>query len=56
MIEQLIQKNIMRPYVPAVASAKEKRIHDFLNERDIFLIDIKGFTDDFASSKSKTTP
>jgi hypothetical protein len=56
MTDQLIQKNIMRPYVPAVASAKEKKIHDYLNKRDIFHIDIKGFTEDFASSKSKTTP
>ena len=41
----------MKPYIPGIATSKEKRIHEFLNDKDVFLIDVKGFIEDLTTSK-----
>ncbi len=46
MYELNIAKNELKPYIPAIATPLEKRIHSFLNCKEVFVIDIKGFIDD----------
>ncbi len=53
MDEQYINSNIVKPYIPAAASDKEKRIHTFLSGLDIFSVDVKGFIEDANSNKPK---
>lgn len=42
-----------RPYIPATAAAKELNIHRFLNEINVFQVDVKSMLD-FESKKDFT--
>lgn len=44
--QKIIQLNKIKPYIPETASSAEKRIHAFLEQQDIFAIDIKSVIDD----------
>ena len=47
---RIIEKNIIKGYVPSIGSSEsEQRVNQFLNERKIYAIDIKGYLDDFQS-------
>ena len=48
---EYIHRNEVKPYIPAIATALEKRIHSFLNSREVFHVDVKGFVDDYNSMK-----
>ena len=50
-----ITKNEVKPYIPGIATALERRIHSFLNSREVFLVDIKGFIEDQSSSKLRSS-
>jgi hypothetical protein len=53
MDEMLINSNVVKPYIPAAASEKEKRIHGFLSDLKIFSVDVKGFIEDSCSNKPR---
>ena len=39
--QELFEKHKIRPFIPLDADDTEKRIHNYLDEEDIFAIDIK---------------